>query len=73
MWGSFAAWRISGEFETFPEQGAAILVGGSLQAWQRSGLTRTEYCGVHRLTKHTLDRWLKYFAGNEAARKRAEY
>lgn len=44
-----------------------------VEAWQRSGLTRTEYCRVHRLTKDTLDRWLKYFAGNEAARKHAEY
>lgn len=44
-----------------------------VEAWRRSGLTRTEYCRVHRLTKDTLDRWLKYFAGNEAARKHAEY
>lgn len=44
-----------------------------VEAWQRSGLTRTEYCRVHRLTKDTLDRWLKYFAGNDAARKQAEY
>ncbi|MFC3323578.1 IS66-like element accessory protein TnpA [Mesorhizobium cantuariense] len=44
-----------------------------VEAWQRSGMTRTEYCRVHRLTKDTLDRWLKYFAGNEAARKHAEY
>jgi transposase-like protein len=44
-----------------------------VEAWQRSGLTRTQYCRVHRLTKDTLDRWLKYFAGNDAARKQAEY
>ncbi|UVK47538.1 transposase [Mesorhizobium sp. AR07] len=44
-----------------------------VEAWQRSGLTRTEYCRVHRLTKDTLDRWLKYFAGSDAARKHAEY
>jgi hypothetical protein len=44
-----------------------------VEAWQRSGLTRTEYCRVHRLTKDTLDRWLKYFAGNDTARKHAEY
>ncbi len=44
-----------------------------VEAWRRSGLTRTEYCRVHRLTKDTLDRWLKYFAGNDAARKHAEY
>ena len=44
-----------------------------VEAWRRSGLTRTEYCRVHRLTKDTLDRWLKYFAGNDAARKQSEY
>lgn len=44
-----------------------------VEAWRRSGLTRTEYCRVHRLTKDTLDRWLKYFVGNDAARKHAEY
>lgn len=44
-----------------------------VEAWQRSGLTRTEYCRVHRLAKDTLDRWLKYFAGDDAARKQAEY
>jgi transposase-like protein len=44
-----------------------------VEAWQRSGLTRTAYCRQHRLTKDTLDRWLKYFAGKDAARKHAEY
>ncbi|MER8855631.1 hypothetical protein NKH94_29305 [Mesorhizobium australicum] len=44
-----------------------------VEAWRRSGLTRTEYCRVHRLTKDTLDRRLKYFASNDAARKHAEY
>lgn len=44
-----------------------------VEAWQRSGLTRTEYCRVHRLAKDTLDRWLKYLAGDDAARKQAEY
>lgn len=44
-----------------------------VEAWQRSGLTRKAYCRVHRLTKDTLDRRLKYFAGNDAARKQAEY
>lgn len=44
-----------------------------VEAWQRSGLTRTEYCRQHRLSKSTLDRWLKYFAGEDAARKVAEY
>jgi transposase-like protein len=44
-----------------------------IEAWQRSGVTRTEYCRQHRLTKSTLDRWLRYFAGADAARKHAEY
>ena len=73
MSGSFVAWRISGEFETFREQGAAILLGGPRRSGQRSGLTRTEYCRVHRLTKDTLDHWLEYFAGNDNARNHAEY
>jgi transposase-like protein len=30
-----------------------------IQAWQQSGLTRTEYCRQHRLHKSTFDRWLK--------------
>ncbi|MER8446482.1 hypothetical protein NKH52_25110 [Mesorhizobium sp. M1066] len=43
-----------------------------VEAWRRSGPTRTEYYSVHRLTKDTLDRWLKYFVGNEAGLKQAE-
>lgn len=44
-----------------------------IEAWRQSGLTRTNYCRQHRLTKGTLDRWLTYFAGKEAARKHVEY
>jgi transposase-like protein len=44
-----------------------------IEAWQRSGVTRTEYCRQHRLTKGTLDRWLGHFAGEDAARKQLEY
>jgi|GEM_PF-432738 len=44
-----------------------------VEAWQRSGVTRTEYCRQHRLSKVTFDRWLKHFAGEDAARKQAEY
>lgn len=29
-----------------------------IQAWRQSGVTRTEYCREHRLTKGTFDRWL---------------
>jgi transposase-like protein len=44
-----------------------------IEAWQRSGVTRTEYCRQHRLTKGTLDRWLGHLAGEDAARKQLEY
>ena len=44
-----------------------------IEAWRRSGLDRTNYCRQHRLTKCTFDRWLKYLAGKDAARKQAEY
>lgn len=44
-----------------------------IEAWQRSGLDRTSYCRRHGLTKTTFDRWLKYLAGKDAARKHAEY
>jgi len=44
-----------------------------IEAWQRSGLTRTAYCRQHRVSKHTLDGWLKHLAGEDAARKHAEY
>lgn len=44
-----------------------------IEAWRRSGLTRTEYCRQHRLTKGTFDRWLTYLAGKESARKHVEY
>jgi hypothetical protein len=30
-----------------------------VEAWRRSGLTRTEYCREQRLSKGTFDRWLK--------------
>lgn len=71
MSGSFEAWRISDEFETFQEQGRQSPWVVHVAAWQRSGLTRTEYCRVHRLAKDTLDRWLKDFAGDDATRKQA--
>ncbi|MGN8119213.1 IS66 family insertion sequence element accessory protein TnpA [Labrys sp. 22185] len=44
-----------------------------IDAWRRSGVTRTEYCRKHRLTKGTFDRWLEYLLGADAARKHAEY
>jgi hypothetical protein len=43
-----------------------------VEAWRRSGLSRTRYCRVHRLTEATFDRWLKSLEGAEAARKAAE-
>ena len=45
-----------------------------LEAWRRSGVTRTEYCRLHRLTKSTFDRWLSAVntlaSAREEARKR---
>jgi hypothetical protein len=43
-----------------------------VEAWRRSGLSRTEYCRRHGLKKQTLDRWMKHLIGVEEARKHAE-
>ena len=32
-----------------------------LQAWLKSGLSRTRYCTVHRLNRRSFERWLKVF------------
>jgi transposase-like protein len=42
-----------------------------LEAWRRSGVTRTEYCRLHRLTKGTFDRWLNALNLLEPAREEA--
>ena len=42
-----------------------------LEAWRRSGVTRTEYCRLHRLTKSTFDRWLSALNSMEPAREEA--
>ncbi len=42
-----------------------------LEAWRRSGVTRTEYCRLHRLTKSTFDRWLSALNSLESAREEA--
>ncbi|MPZ40587.1 MAG: transposase [Rhizobiales bacterium] len=36
-------------------------------------MDRTNYCVQHRLTKSTFDRWMKYLAGKEIARKHTEH
>ncbi|WP_395448883.1 IS66 family insertion sequence element accessory protein TnpA [Aminobacter sp. UC22_36] len=72
MWGSFVAWRISGEFETFREHGTAVLLVVHVKAWRQSGLARTTYCRHHYLNRRTFERWLGYLMGKEAARKHAE-
>src|SRR5262245_5525435 len=38
-----------------------------LEAWRRSGVTRTEYCRLQRLTKITLDRWHNALNTEESA------
>jgi transposase-like protein len=42
-----------------------------LEAWRRSGVSRTEYCRLHRLTKSTFDRWLGALNSLESAREEA--
>jgi transposase-like protein len=42
-----------------------------LEAWRRSGVSRTEYCRLHRLTKSTFDRWLGALNSLESAREDA--
>lgn len=42
-----------------------------LEAWRRSGVTRTEYCRLHRLTKSTFDRWLSVLNSLESVREEA--
>ena len=42
-----------------------------LEAWRRSGVTRTEYCRLHRLSKSTFDRWLAALNLLESAREEA--
>lgn len=44
-----------------------------IEAWQRSGVSRKAYCRQHRLDEGTFARWLKALAGEESARKLAEY
>jgi hypothetical protein len=39
-----------------------------VEAWRRSGLTRTEYCREQRLSKGTFDRWLKALDAWESLR-----
>ena len=43
-----------------------------IEAWRRSGLSQTVYCRKHRLARNVFARWLKYLAGEEAARKHVE-
>ncbi len=44
-----------------------------IEAWRRSRLSRAKYCRQHGLTTTTFGRWLSYLAGEEEARKDAEY
>jgi hypothetical protein len=44
-----------------------------IEAWRRSGLSQTVYCQKHRLARNVSAHWLKYLAGEEAARKHEEY
>jgi len=44
-----------------------------IEAWRRRGLGIRKYCRQHRLGENTFRRWLKFLAGQEAARKLSEY
>lgn len=44
-----------------------------VDAWRRSGLSRTQYCRQSRLRADTFSRWLKYLVDQETIRKHAEY
>lgn len=44
-----------------------------VEAWRWSGLGIRKYCRQQRLTENTFRRWLKQLAGEETARKLAEY
>jgi len=43
-----------------------------IEAWRRSGLSQRSL-SKHRLARNVFARWLKYLAGEEAARKHVEY
>src|SRR6266704_946604 len=44
-----------------------------IEAWRRRGLGIRKYCRQHRLGENTFRRWLKFLAGQQAARKLSEY
>jgi len=44
-----------------------------IDAWRRRGLGIRKYCRQHRLGENTFRRWLKFLAGQQAARKLSEY
>lgn len=44
-----------------------------VEAWRQSGLSRTEYCRHHALSKNTFDKWMKHLISEDDARKHAEY
>jgi hypothetical protein len=48
MSGSFVAWRIAGELRHFENKARQSYWVVHVEAGQRSGLTRTEYCRVYR-------------------------
>jgi transposase-like protein len=43
-----------------------------IEAWLRSGVTHTEYCRAHRLTRRTMLRWIKALDTPLPKRRRAE-
>jgi len=44
-----------------------------VEAWRRSGLSRTRYCRDHRLDRRTFASWIIYVMGLEEAEKHQKY
>ena len=44
-----------------------------IEAWRRSGLSRSRYCRDHGLNRRTFSSWMIYLMGREEARKHEEY
>lgn len=44
-----------------------------VEAWYRSGLSRTRYCRDHGLNRRTFSNWMIYLMGRDEARKHEEY
>src|SRR5262249_8264975 len=69
--GFLAHRRISDEDKILRAQSTTGMVAAHLEAWRRRGVTRTEYCRLHRLNNSAFDRWLAALNLLESAREEA--